>query len=71
MQILPTKKPLYKKVLLYKLHRLCKMLEIVFTMFTFMQSEVCDIVINICKQFVKNDYFDFSGILYSFAAASA
>ena len=47
------------------------MLEIVFTMFTFMQSEVCDIVINICKQFVKNDYFDFSGILYSFAAASA
>ena len=47
------------------------MLNIVFVPFTPVQPRVSNIVINFCKQFVKNDYFDFSGILYRFAAASA
>ena len=47
------------------------MLDIVFILFTSAQPIASNIVINFCKQFVKNDYFDFSGILYRFAAASA
>ena len=47
------------------------MLNIVFIPFTSVQLRVRNIVINFCKQFVKNVYFDFIGILYRFAAASA
>lgn len=48
-----------------------KIVAIVKNLFTFKQETCCRIVINICKQIAQNDYFDFSGILYSFAVASA
>ena len=41
------------------------------TMFTIVQQPCIYYVINKCKHFAKNDYFELNGILYSFAAESA
>lgn len=69
--ILYKQKQHYKQVLLYKSHHEGDIWNIVYILFTSIQQMLRNIVINFCKQFAKNDYFDFSGILYSFAAASA
>ena len=65
------RKPNDKKKLLHKFHVFAALCKQAGKLFTRVKSNNWLSVINICKQKSKNDYFDLSGILYSFATASA